>query len=124
MKELPSLVNLEQSFQGKPFKVLLVNVKESQEIVKNFLKNKDLNLKIVFDKFGIVSAQYGVRSHPVKFLIDGQGKLMAKGLGYRDWNSEEMNKLVRILMGRVVTMDRHWKTSPTDSNLPGLTRGL
>jgi peroxiredoxin len=71
---------------------------ESQETVKNFLEKKNLSLKIVFDKFGQVSAQYGVRSHPVKFLIDGQGKLMATGLGYRDWDSEEMNKLVEILI--------------------------
>ena len=71
---------------------------EPQETVKNFLENKNLSLKIVLDKFGKVSAQYGVRSHPVKFLIDGQGKLMATGLGYRDWDSEEMNELVKALI--------------------------
>ena len=71
---------------------------EPQETVKNFLETKNLSLKIVLDKFGKVSAQYGVRSHPVKFLIDGQGKLMATGLGYRDWDSEEMNELVKALI--------------------------
>ena len=76
----------------------MVNVMEPQETVKNFLENKNLSLKIVLDKFGKVSAQYGVRSHPVKFLIDGQGKLMATGLGYRDWDSEEMNELVKALI--------------------------
>ena len=76
----------------------MVDVMEKQEIVKDFLKKENINLSVVFDKFGKVSAQYGVRSHPVKFLIDGQGKLMAVGLGYRDWNSEEMNKLVKILI--------------------------
>ncbi len=76
----------------------MVNVMEPQETVKNFLKNKNLSVKIVLDKFGKVSAQYGVRSHPVKFLIDGQGKLMATGLGYRDWDSEEMNELVKALI--------------------------
>ncbi len=76
----------------------MVNVMEPQETVKNFLETKNLSLKIVLDKFGKVSAQYGVRSHPVKFLIDGQGKLMATGLGYRDWDSEEMNELVKALI--------------------------
>ena len=55
-------------------------------------------MKILLDEFGKVSTQYNIRSHPVKFLIDGEGKLMATGLGYRDWNSEEMNKLVNALI--------------------------
>jgi peroxiredoxin len=95
---LPSLENLKQSYQDKPFKVLLVDVMEPQKTVKDFFKKENINLNVVLDKFGKVSAQYGVRSHPVKFLIDGQGKLMATGLGYRNWNSEEMNKLVNILI--------------------------
>ena len=95
---MPSLENLKQSYQDKPFKVLLVNVQEPKETVKNFFEKENISLQVVFDKFGKVSAQYGVRSHPVKFLIDGQGKLMATGLGYRDWDSEEMNKLVNILI--------------------------
>ncbi len=76
----------------------MVNVQEPQETVKNFFEKENISLQVVFDRFGKVSAQYGVRSHPVKFLIDGQGKLMATGLGYRDWDSEEMNKLVNILI--------------------------
>ena len=95
---MPSLENLKQSYQDKPFKVLLVNVMELKNIVKDFWKEENITLPVVLDKFGKVSAQYNVRSHPVKFLIDGQGKLMATGLGYRDWDSEEMNKLVNILI--------------------------
>ena len=76
----------------------MVNVQEPQKTVKNFFEKENISLQVVFDRFGKVSAQYGVRSHPVKFLIDGQGKLMATGLGYRDWDSEEMNKLVNILI--------------------------
>jgi hypothetical protein len=71
---------------------------ESQRIIKNYLKQENLNLRILLDEFGKVSTQYNIRSHPVKFLIDGEGKLMATGLGYRNWNSEEMNKLVNILI--------------------------
>jgi hypothetical protein len=71
---------------------------ESQRIIKNYLKQENLNLRILLDEFGKVSTQYNIRSHPVKFLIDCEGKLMATGLGYRNWNSEEMNKLVNILI--------------------------
>ena len=71
---------------------------EPQETIKNYLKKENLNLTVLLDRFGKVSAQYNIRSHPVKFLIDGEGKLMAIGFGYRDWDSKEMIKLVNILV--------------------------
>ena len=71
---------------------------EPQETIKNYLKQENLSLRILLDEFGKVSTQYNIRSHPVKFLIDDEGKLVATGLGYRDWDSEEMNKLVNILL--------------------------
>ena len=71
---------------------------EPQRTINNYLKQENLSLKILLDEFGKVSTQYNIRSHPVKFLIDDKGKLMATGLGYRDWNSEEMNKLVNALI--------------------------
>ncbi len=71
---------------------------EPQETIKNYLKQENLSLRILLDEFGKVSTQYNIRSHPVKFLIDNEGKLVATGLGYRDWDSEEMNKLVNILL--------------------------
>jgi peroxiredoxin len=97
-KELPSLESLKHSYKDKPFKVLLVSVMEPQETIKNYLKREKLSLRVLLDNFGKVSNQYNVRSHPVKFLIDSEGKLMATGFGYRDWDSEEMNKLVNTLI--------------------------
>lgn len=95
---MPSLENLKQSYKDTPFKVLLVSVMEPQETIKNYLKKENLKLTVLLDRFGKVSAQYNIRSHPVKFLIDGEGKLMAIGFGYRDWDSKEMIKLVNILV--------------------------
>ncbi len=71
---------------------------EPHETIKNYMKKENFSLRILLDQFGKVSTQYNIRSHPVKFLIDDEGKLMGTGLGYRDWNSEEMNKLVNILI--------------------------
>ena len=75
---------------------------EPKNDVKNLWKKESVTLKVLIDRFGKVSNQYNIQSHPIKFLIDGEGKLMATGLGYRDWNSEEMNKLVNILIQNTV----------------------
>jgi hypothetical protein len=80
----------------------LVSVMEPKDAVKNLWKKESVTLKVLLDRFGKVSNQYNIQSHPIKFLIDSEGKLMATGLGYRDWNSEEMNKLVNILIQNTV----------------------
>ena len=95
---MPSLQSLKQKYQEKPFKVLLVNVQEQMETVRQLFEGENVSLQVVLDQDGKVSKNYHVSSHPVKFLIDRQGNLMAMGLGYRNWDSEEMNKLVNILI--------------------------
>ena len=77
---------------------MLINVQEQVETVKQLFKKEQIALQVVFDQDGKVSKNYHVSHHPVKFLIDEQGNMMAMGLGYRDWDSEEMNKLVNILI--------------------------
>jgi hypothetical protein len=104
---LPSLQNLKQRYQEKPFKVLLVNVQEQMETVRQLFEGEHVSLQVVLDQDGQVSKNYHVSSHPVKFLIDRQGNLMAMGLGYRNWDSEEMNKLVNILIENTEKSLRH-----------------
>ena len=77
---------------------MLVNVQEQTETVKQLFEKQQIALQVVLDLDGEVSRNFHVSNHPVKFLIDEQGNLMAMGLGYRDWNSEEINKLVDVLI--------------------------
>ena len=95
---MPSLVSLKQRYQGKPFKVLLVNVQEQAGTVKQFFARKSMALRILLDEDGKVSRSYHVSSHPIKFLIDGKGNMIAMGLGYRSWDSEKILRLVNSLI--------------------------
>jgi hypothetical protein len=95
---LPSLESLKQRYRDKPFKVLLVNVEEQSGTVKQFLAEKHIALQVVLDRDGKVSRDYHVSSHPIKFLIDGQGNLIAMGLGFKNWDTPEINKLVKVLI--------------------------
>lgn len=75
-----------------------MNVREQRNEVANLFKKAGVDLQVVLDREGTVSRDYNVFSHPIKFLIDRQGDLMAMGLGYRDWDSEEIDRLVNVLI--------------------------
>ncbi len=95
---MPSLENLHQNFKDKPFSLLSIDVGEKKETVMEFLKGKSLSFEFLLDIDTEVSAQYGVRSHPMKFLIDKKGSLIGIAFGYRNWDRAEMKSLVELLM--------------------------
>lgn len=95
---MPSLENLHLEFKNEPFKLLLIDVKEKKETVQRFIQKKSYSFRNLVDEDGRVSAQYGVRSHPMKFLVNKEGKLIGVARGYREWDTEEMKSLVRLLI--------------------------
>jgi peroxiredoxin len=95
---LPSLENLHQNFKDKPFSLLAIDVGEKKETVLRFVEKNKLSFTFLLDKDGQVSAQYGVRSHPMKFLIDRNGKLIGVSRGYREWDTEAMKSLIQQLI--------------------------
>ncbi len=95
---MPSLENLHRHFRGQPFVLLAVDVKENRDTVQEFVRGRNLSFRFLLDEDGQVSARYGVRSHPVKFLIDPEGKLIGVAMGYREWDRKEMKLLINSLI--------------------------
>ncbi|GMR03332.1 MAG: hypothetical protein BMS9Abin21_166 [Thermodesulfovibrionia bacterium] len=50
------------------------------------------------DKDGQVATNYGVSSHPTKFLVDTKGDLIGIATGYREWDKKEMKTLIELLI--------------------------
>ena len=95
---MPSLENLSQHFRDKPFIYLAIDVGESRETVRDFFKSDTITYTNLLDTETLVSALYGVRSHPIKFLIDADGKLAGKAEGYREWDTPEIKSLIQLLI--------------------------
>jgi peroxiredoxin len=95
---MPSLVKLFDEFKGNNFVVLAIDIQEKREIVKNYVEQEKLPFPILMDYTGQVAFQYGVRSHPAHYLINGKGELVASILGARDWASSETQNLIRFVL--------------------------
>lgn len=95
---MPSLENLHSHFIGGPFVLLTIDVQEKGSVVKKYLDKKGYTFPSLLDIDGKVSAQYGVRSHPMKFLINKGGKLIGVAKGYRKWDTDDMKQLIQTLM--------------------------
>jgi thiol-disulfide isomerase/thioredoxin len=95
---LPSLERLNQHFKKDPFVILAIDVGEDRGTVEKYVRSKGYSLKFLLDEDKVVSARYGVRAHPMKFLINRDGKLIGVGQGYREWDTQEMKTLIQALI--------------------------
>jgi peroxiredoxin len=91
-------VKLYEEFKNTGFVVLAIDIGEQRETVKNYVEKAKLTFPVLLDTSGKVARDYGVRAHPVHYLIDGQGELIGMVRGARDWASEDNRNLVRFLV--------------------------
>lgn len=75
-----------------------MDIGEKKEIVKNYVAKAKITVPVLLDTSGKVAGDYGVRAHPVHYLIDGKGELIGMVRGARDWASEDNRNLIRFLV--------------------------
>ncbi|HEV8310179.1 MAG TPA: TlpA disulfide reductase family protein [Methylomirabilota bacterium] len=93
-EELPSLERLAQERRGT-LEVLGVSLDTvSKTKVQAFVRELGLTFPILLDPGYTVAKTYRVRALPASFVIDRDGALRHREIGYRDWTDAESRYLV------------------------------
>jgi thiol-disulfide isomerase/thioredoxin len=81
--ELPNVLKTYEKYHPKGFEILGISLDKDETALKNFLKTKGMTWPQYFDGKGWqnkLAQQYGVDSIPATYLLDGEGKIIAKDL--------------------------------------------
>lgn len=79
--ELPNVLKAYEKYHDKGFEIIGVSLDEKEETLKTFLKTKGMAWPQYFDGKGWqnkLAGAYGIMSIPSAYLLDGQGKIVAK----------------------------------------------
>ena len=96
-KELPELEAFLEANQGEGLTVLVFATdKEGVPLVKPFFDENPTSATVLIDRYGVAAGRYGVESIPTVFVIDPEGSISVKGVGY----SEEVIAHIRENLGR------------------------
>jgi peroxiredoxin len=98
-EEMPSLQKLHEDFAGGNLVLLAVNAGEPFEQVASFVRQQELTFPVLLDPDGGVQALYGAYQFQV-FLIDREGRIVARYLGLRDWSSPAARQELAEKMGQ------------------------
>ena len=92
-------MTLYQQYRSRGLEVVLIDIREPRDLVRRVVKERGYPAPVLLDQSGDVSGvAYGVFGPPTMYFVDRQGRLLARGVGPRDWSSPAARKLIEDLL--------------------------
>ncbi len=99
--EMPSMQRLKDKLAGRPFRILAVNVKESEGTIWKFHKLVKVDFPLLLDRDGRASEDWQVVVYPSSYLVDATGRIRYQVTGMLEWDASEVVEVIEALMGEV-----------------------
>ena len=97
--EMPTMETVYRDYKNSGLEILAVSLDAGPHSgVTNFMQELNLSFPVLLDPDMEVLRLYRMFSIPASFLIDKQGIIRFKELGYRDWTDPESRKLLEAIL--------------------------
>lgn len=83
-KEFPKIQAYYQTLGGADFEVLAVNVGQSADVVRSFQQEFGVTFPMALDPQGTLGQQYEVRAYPTNYVINPEGIVIRRIVGWVD----------------------------------------
>ncbi|MCP5425183.1 MAG: TlpA family protein disulfide reductase [Gammaproteobacteria bacterium] len=97
VREMPSLQRAWEELHRDGIQVLAINMGQSPEEIKNFLKKYPLKLPLLLDEDVKIAESWGVGGLPTTIMVDGNGRIIAEAIGPREWDEPDILDQIRAL---------------------------
>jgi cytochrome c biogenesis protein CcmG/thiol:disulfide interchange protein DsbE len=100
LQEIPDLLDFANQWakegNGKPIQIFAISLDDKWENAEKILDTAKLpkNFTSLLDLSTKVPDAYGTYQYPETYLIDGEGRIIAKWIGAQPWSSPGMQKVL------------------------------
>jgi peroxiredoxin len=99
VKEMPSFENLYRRFRSKGLTILAISLdKGDASKVQEFVDKHKLSFPVLLDTEGVAEKLYPSFTIPFTYVIDKQGRVVARVDGAKNWESSETFEAVEHLL--------------------------
>ena len=102
---LPEIVALQEELGGERFEVVAVNVDERQDDALRFLRRYPVNYENLSDPRGEVARAYALPGMPTSFVLDPEGRVTLKHVGFRRGDMAKIRAHILELLRRYAAGD-------------------
>ena len=96
--EMPGMQRLADTLTDQPFEILAVNVSDTENRIREFIKRMDLHLTVLMDRDSKVFEAWQGKVLPASFLLDRSGRIRYQVIGPLEWDSEEAGNIIEELL--------------------------
>ncbi len=93
-QEMGSLERLAWQDQGKRFAMIGISTDDSEPAAKRYLQSANATLNHYIDHALELENMLGAERLPLTLLVDAQGRVLARYVGAREWDSAEAAKWI------------------------------
>ena len=98
---MPSVIEqVHREYGPRGLVVLAVNMEESRETVRAWVRDRGITMDVLLDTTGDVNGDWNVTHSPMVFIIGRDGRLIARAIGNRGWTEPEGRALLDTLVAR------------------------
>ncbi len=97
-KEMPSMGRLADRLADRPFTLLGVNVGETPDEIRAFLRQVPVGFPILLDAEGAHLKAWNVFAFPTSYVLDKKGQLRLGLFGSIEWDTPETEARLRALL--------------------------
>ncbi len=84
--------------KAEGLEILAVDIQEERSKVRAFATQLGPSFPILLDESGAVGSLYGAYAIPTTYLIGRDGKIFARAVGARTWDSPKMIEMFRQVL--------------------------
>lgn len=97
---MSSLEKLASKYDESDLKILLINVGEDKDTVAAFMSGRGYTNTALLDVDSEAAKAYRAIGIPIAYLVDKQGTVTDRLIGYVDWNSTKIRSMLDALIGK------------------------
>lgn len=105
-RSFPWMNALQQQYGRDGFEIVAVSLDASRADAEEFLDRVPAEFAIAFDEKGKTAESYQLKAMPSSFLIDRQGRLVHKSLGFRNEEKKVIEAKIQQLTGGKLVANR------------------
>lgn len=83
-RSFPWMNKLQEQYGSNGFEVVAISLDESRKDAEKFLSRVPANFEVAFDETGKTAKSYKLKAMPSSYIIDRDGRLVHKSLGFRN----------------------------------------
>lgn len=99
-KSFPWMDAMQERYADDGLVVIAVSIDSRRELVERFMQIMEPGFIVAHDASGVVSNKYRVTAMPTSYLIDRDGNIVNRHIGFRESNTDRREREIEDLLDR------------------------